>query len=56
MTRSAHVCVRECVCVGGRLATVHVCFYPVNTVAGRTFGCRARERPGTESADSSDFI
>lgn len=27
------VCVRECVCGGGRLATVHVCFYPVNTVA-----------------------
>ncbi len=61
-----HACVRVCVCacvresvwsVWGQIN--HSPFYPVNTAAtnlGRERGNHRRERPGTESADSSDFI
>jgi len=49
-------CVCEGVCVCGGQISHSPCLFLSREYSSRTFGCRARERPGTESADSSDFI
>lgn len=52
---SFSVCVSVRECVWGQISH-SPCLFLSCEYSSRTFGQRARERPGTESADSSDFI